>query len=202
MPTRSTRPLRRVFLIAALAGLVGCAAQPGKLDGACDVPVEKILSRVDVRAMVDQLAADLCNVSSGEPPSYYRAVLPLLVPDAVEVHSYQPNEFGMSVSELFRESINKRCQTPVKQVEMVRYFNLNQNGLIALSRNNADLRETSVALPTAMVATYDISPDKLIVIARAIRIEDSVITRITSREVSWRCSATFSGAADIKYQMK
>lgn len=202
MPTRSTRPLRRVFLIAALAGLVGCAAQPGKLDGACDVPVEKILSRVDVRAMVDQLAADLCNVSSGEPPSYYRAVLPLLVPDAVEVHSYQPNEFGMSVSELFRESINKRCQTPVKQVEMARNFNLNQNGLIALSRNNADLRETSVALPTAMVATYDISPDKLIVIARAIRIEDSVITRITSREVSWRCSATFSGAADIKYQMK
>ena len=202
MPTRSTRPLRRVFLIAALAGLVGCAAQPGKLDGACDVPVEKILSRVDVRAMVDQLAANLCNVSSGEPPSYYRAVLPLLVPDAVEVHSYQPNEFGMSVSELFRESINKRCQTPVKQVEMARNFNLNQNGLIALSRNNADLRETSVALPTAMVATYDISPDKLIVIARAIRIEDSVITRITSREVSWRCSATFSGAADIKYQMK
>jgi hypothetical protein len=191
-----------VFLIAALTGLVGCAAQPGKLDGACDVPVEKILSRVDVRAMVDQLAADLCNVSSGEPPSYYRAVLPLLVPDAVEVHSYQPNEFGMSVSELFRESINKRCQTPVKQVEMARNFNLNQNGLVALSRNNADLRETSVALPTAMVATYDISPDKLIVIARAIRIEDSVITRITSREVSWRCSATFSGAADIKYQMK
>ena len=186
MPTRSTRPLRRVFLIAALTGLVGCAAQPGKLDGACDVPVEKILSRVDVRAMVDQLAADLCNVSSGEPPSYYRAVLPLLVPDAVEVHSYQPNEFGMSVSELFRESINKRCQTPVKQVEMARNFNLNQNGLVALSRNNADLRETSVALPTAMVATYDISPDKLIVIARAIRIEDSVITRITSREVSWR----------------
>lgn len=202
MPTRSTRPLRRVFLIAALTGLVGCAAQPGKLDGACDVPVEKILSRVDVRAMVDQLAADLCNVSSGEPPSYYRAVLPLLVPDAVEVHSYQPNEFGMSVSELFRESINKRCQTPVKQVEMARNFNLNQNGLVALSRNNADLRETSVALPTAMVATYDISPDKLIVIARAIRIEDSVITRITSREVSWRCSSTFSGAADIKYQMK
>jgi hypothetical protein len=198
----STTPLRNALLASCVAGLLGCSAQPGKVDGACDIPVEKILSRIDTRAMVDQLAADLCNVSSGEPPSFYRAVLPLLVPDAVEVHSYQPNEFGMSISELFRESINKRCQSPVKQVEMARNFNLNQNGLVALSRNNAELRETSVALPTAMVATYDISPDKLIVIARAIRIEDSVITRISSREVSWRCSATFSGAADIKYLMK
>ncbi|MFM2119943.1 MAG: hypothetical protein RL722_1411 [Pseudomonadota bacterium] len=188
--------------LVTLATLAGCSATPGKVDGACDIPVEKILSRIDTRAMVDELAADLCNVSSGEPPSFYRATLPLLVPDAVEVHSYQPNEFGMSLSELFRESINKRCLSPVKQVEMARNFNLNQNGLVALSRNNAELRETSVALPTALVATYDIAPDKLTVIARAIRIEDSVITRISSREVSWRCSATFSGAAEIKYQMK
>lgn len=182
--------------------LAGCASTPGEIAGACRLPIDKIISRVDTRAMVDELASDICNPAGETPPAYYRAVLPLLVPDAVDIHTYRPNAFGLSVSEIFRESINKRCMTPVKQVDMARNFSLNSGGIVALSRDTMDLREVSVALPTAMVATYDVSVDKLVIIARAVRIEDSAITRISSREVSWRCSPTFSGGAEINYTMK
>ncbi len=153
--------------------------------------------------MMDEIAAEVCTPAGAtEAPQHYRSEHPLLVPDVVDVHTYQPHAFGLSASEVFRESLHRHCRTPIKQVEMARDFSLTSDGLMALSRDSTMLREQSAALPVAMVATYSLAADRLTVVARAVRIKDSVITQMASREVQWRCMPLLTGETDITFTMK
>lgn len=191
-----------IFLLSSTLLLAGCAAQPGKVAGHCAIVTDRILSRVDVRQMMDEISAEICHPSGSSAPDHYDSAYPLLVPDVVDVQTYQPHAFGLAASEIFRESLHRNCRTPIKQVEMARDFSLTQEGLMALSRDSSVLREQATALPVAMVATYSLGPDRLTVVARAVRITDSVITHMASREVQWRCMPTLTGETDIAFTMK
>jgi hypothetical protein len=194
--------MRIIPVFVASIALAGCAAQPGKVVGYCAMPTDRILSRIDLKQMMDEVSAEVCLPAGGIAPDHYRSPHPLLVPDVVDVQSYQPNAFGLAASEIFRESLHRNCRTPIKQVEMARDFSLTPGGLMALSRDSGMLREQSAALPVAMVATYSLAPDRLTVVARAVRITDSVITHMASREVQWRCTPLLTGETDITFTMK
>lgn len=194
--------VRMIPLFAASIFLMGCAAQPGKVVGHCAMSTDRILSRIDLKQMMDEISSEVCQVAGGVAPDHYRSSHPLLVPDVVDVLSYQPHAFGLAASEIFRESLHRNCRTPIKQVEMARDFSLTPDGLMALSRDSSVLREQSAALPVAMVATYSLAPDRLTVVARAVRITDSVITHMASREVQWRCTPLLTGETDITFMMK
>ncbi len=152
--------------------------------------------------MMDELSSEVCRPAGGVAPEHYQSEHPLLVPDVVDVHTYQPHAFGLSASEVFRDSLHRHCRSAIKQVEMARDFSLTPEGLKALSRDSSLLREQSVALPMAMVATYSLAADRLTVVARAVRIKDSVITHMASREVQWRCTPLLTGETDITFTMR
>lgn len=193
---------RRFFLFAASVFLMGCAAQPGKVAGHCAMATDRIISRIDLKQMMDEISIEVCQIAAGVAPDHYRSSYPLLVPDVVDVQTYQPHAFGLAASEIFRESLHRNCRTPIKQVEMARDFSLTAEGLMALSRDSSVLREQSAALPVAMVATYSLAADRLTVVARAVRITDSVITHMALREVQWRCTPLLTGETDINFTMK
>ncbi len=186
------RIARMAGITLAGAGLLGCAGPRQLALEQCGLFTSDVLARLDTRRLSDDMVAGLC------PPAPDPNALPqnnvVVVPDLVDVQTLQANRLGKSMGELFRASIHKICKVPIRQVELSRQFKLNPDGLTALSRNHAEVRDTSFPASVAMVGTYHLQSDKLTLVGRRIDIETSTIQALSTVEASWRCDLPRHGA--------
>ena len=188
--------LRRITRMAGImlagAGLLGCAGPRQLTIEQCGLFTNDVLARLDTRRISDDMVAGLC------PPAPDPNALPqdtaVVVPDLVDVQTLQANRLGKSMGELFRASINKICKVPIRQVELSRQFKLNPDGLTALSRNHAEVRDSSFPANVAIVGTYHLQSDKLTLVGRRIDLETSTILAVSTVEATWRCDLPRYGA--------
>lgn len=192
---QSTQRLAVLGLAAAL--LAGCASERPLYE--CNVGASDALAQVDMRQLIDGLVAGLC---PPEPPEADAPREAVVVPDLVDVQTLQPGRIGVALGDLFRASVASQCRVPVRQVELSRHFRLNSAGLIALSRNQSEVRQAEFPASTAMVATYHLEGSRITLVGRRIDIASSTYLAASSREASWSCSGQAFGAKRLVHSLR
>jgi hypothetical protein len=180
-------------LLVLVLLLGGCAALTGtNISDKCPISKNELYSRIDFRRIASLLAAELCDPSSPVAGSM-RPEDAILVPDVLDVQTYKPEKVGIYLGDLLRASINARCKYPVRQLDLSDQFKLNDEGLVALTRDAAKAAQTSVSAHTAIVVTYSMQPSKMTLVGRTVHLSNSTIVSSSTKEVSWSCGKNLLG---------
>jgi hypothetical protein len=91
------------------------------------------------------------------------------------------------MGELMRSSLNNRCCYRIMQVEFARYFRLDQNGLVVLTRDITEIKKDEFGETECIVGTYSFLDGKLILSARRINTASGSITKMATREITYDC---------------
>jgi hypothetical protein len=180
-------------LLVLVLLLGGCTALTGtNISDKCAISKNELYSRIDFRRIASLLAAELCDPSSPVAGSM-RPEDAILVPDVLDVQTYKPEKVGIYLGDLLRASINARCKYPVRQLDLSDQFKLNDEGLVALTRDAAKAAQTSVSAHTAIVVTYSMQPSKMTLVGRTVHLSNSTIVSSSTKEVSWSCGKNLLG---------
>jgi hypothetical protein len=214
IPGRSAWPLagvarparaRCVAAISLLVGLSGCVVLEQPLPMACPRPLAKGAALFDTHRLTDALARSLCPLESlvaegpqadldGEPA--------VVVPDPVDMQSYEADALGVQLGEHLRASIATVCRRPVRQVDMARDFHLTAGGLTALTREQSDLRKPSFTATTAYVSTYQVQDAQLTLISRRVDVDSGTMQVVAVKQASWGCTNPWFGKPEFVYRIK
>lgn len=187
----------------------------------------EILSAIDTRQVVAELARGICMApatvlmgsqesqsgcgvsqndaqGAGCPAPDTRQAeaerkLAVLVPDALNVLNMQPGELGLALGDLLRASIHEQCLLPIRQIDLSRDFQLNESGILALTREAAKAKHVSFPATRAFVMTYHLQPTKLTLVARELTLASATITRVSTQEVHWGCQRDATGAKQFAW---
>lgn len=192
------------FLLLMLL-LAGCASGGvGSRVGACSGKTfNQLLESTDLKPLFNDLALELC----AEPPKTESGRIPaetksetrcssaaaktdysVLVTDFVDIQTFAPASQGLLMGELMRGSLNSVCCTKITQVEFAKYFNLNEKGLIVLSRKVSEIKSDDYDQTEAIVGTYSYLNNKIVLFARKINVVTGKISRMAMREVDYNCA--------------
>ncbi len=148
------------------------------------------------------MAQDLCPLTGKSEMANFESAFPIVVPDVVDVQTLMPDSLGIAMGELLRNSVFRVCKLPVRQVELSQQFRLNPNGFMALTRDHAEVRERNISADTAMIGTYHLQSNKLTVVARRVALQESTITAVSNKEVTWKCERSLIGTTKFSWEIK
>lgn len=111
---------------------------------------------------------------------YLTSSEPVLVSDFVNIKNYKnPSKLGFLLSEQLKDSLLNR-DIIVKQVEVGREFQLGPSGFNLLTRNQSDILNKDINSEYAVVGTYSITSENLIVFLKLINITNGNILSSSS----------------------
>lgn len=182
--------------VLTLAAIGACAVPGHEPSAKCWMDRREVLSRVDLKAVMDEAAKALCMPFTDEPS------VPVLVPDFVDMQTYKPDAVGVLMGEYWRSSLARVCQQPIRQADLSRDFKLNAQGLTALTRDHTQVRVSEMPANHAMVGVYNWQDGKLALMFKQIAIDTSTVQRVVSKEVSWRCETNMVGSSRMTWSVR
>lgn len=191
-------------LILLLMGAVLCGCSGSGLSGRYGTcsgkSFNQLLEATDLKPLFNDMARELCGGMCpggvGSLPGHDAACsdLPrgnaysLLVTDFVDIQSFTPASQGLLMGELMRGALTSVCGNKITQAEFARFFNLNEKGLVVLSRKVSEIRSDEYDQKEAIVGTYSYLTNKIVVFSRRINIDTGRISRMVTREMDYSCS--------------
>lgn len=195
--------LRLLMLCLVVVLLGGCAANA--VYGPCQgrsLPL--LLDSTDLKSLFQEMAYELCTDSCSDCKTGVKksATAPsrvcnieemkrqtVLVTDFVDIKSYVPDQSGLLMGEMMRGSLNQVCCYKIVQAEFGKYFKLNENGLISLTRQIKEIGRDDYIQPEAIVGTYNyLNNGKVVLFARRINTMTGYVVKMVTREIDYRCS--------------
>jgi len=195
--------LTAAFVAASL--LFGCAAGDDRWVNQCDLSERELLSRVDLKQVMDALVMGLCPTGAGTkaiPAVFQPDDSPLLVTDVVNIQTFVAGPLGLALGDVLKGSVYEVCRVPIRQVESVRDFRLNSLGFSGLSRDPDRIREPDFSASDAIVATFSHQPRKLTLVGKRIVVNESTIVAVSTKTVIWSCTRSHSGSREIVWEVK
>lgn len=198
--------LRTTASILFALFICGCAAQDNVARrSACNGKTfNQLLESTDLKPLFNEIASDLCTEpcvsgveasSSGKSekesrcfPAKDKNEYSVLITDFVDIQSFTPASQGLLMGELMRGSLSSVCSTKITQVEFAKFFNLNEKGLVVLSRKVSEIKKDEYDQTEAVVGTYSYLTNKIIIFARKINVVTGKISRMVTREVDYNCA--------------
>lgn len=180
----------------------GCAApNSAKRYSACSgKSFNQLLESTDLKPLFNDIALELCSepcVKEGGKTSGSSSKCSaandsndysILVTDFVDIQSFSPASQGLLMGELMRGSLSSVCRTKITQVEFAKFFNLNEKGLVVLSRKVSEIKKDEYDQNEAVVGTYSYLNNKVVVFARKINVVSGKISRMVTREIDYNCA--------------
>jgi len=112
----------------------------------------------------------------------------VLVTDFVDIKSYMPEHSGLLMGEMMRGSLNQVCCYRIVQAEFGKYFKLNDNGLISLTRRISEIKKDDYPQPEAVVGTYNyLNNSKVVLFVRRINTSTGHVVKMVTRELDYSC---------------
>jgi len=188
------------FVLLALF-FTGCAYQnTAKRYSTCSgKSFNQLLESTDLKPLFNDIARELCSeqsVTEGGTASEKRPKHPaasdagsysILITDFVDIQSFTPASQGLLMGELMRGSLSSVCSTKITQVEFAKFFNLNEKGLVVLSRKVSEIKKDEYDQTEAIVGTYSYLNNKIVIFVRKINVVSGKISRMVTREVDYNC---------------
>jgi len=194
----------RMTLASALVILffTGCAYQDtAKRYSTCSgKSFNQLLESTDLKPLFNDIARELCTepcVAEGGtvsekgpkcPPANDAKSYSILITDFVDIQSFTPASQGLLMGELMRGSLSSICSTKITQVEFAKFFNLNEKGLVVLSRKVSEIKKDEYDQTEAIVGTYSYLNNKIVIFARKINVVSGKISRMVTREIDYNCA--------------
>jgi len=195
--------LSAAFVIGSLS--LGCASGDDRWLNQCDLSEREVLSRVDLKQVMDSLVMGLCPSGPGSKAifaAFQPDDSPLLVTDVVNIQSFVAGPMGLALGDVLKGSVYDVCRVPIRQVENVRDFRLNPSGFSGLSRDPERIREPNFIASDAIVTTFSHQPRKLTLVGKRIVVNESTIVAVSTKTVTWSCTRSHSGAREIMWEAK
>jgi hypothetical protein len=183
-------------LALSVSILSACSSPMIEPTAKCWMDKRGVLSRLDLKSALDEAATSLCSEELADPS------VPLLVPDLVEIQSYKPDSIGIFMGEYFRGSLTQACKQKVVQADLSRDFRLNNQGLSALTRDPALVRNPEISANQAMVGVYDWQNNKLVLMLKQINLENSTVKKSVVKEFTWRCENSALGTSRFTSELR
>lgn len=195
--------LRTTALILFALFLNGCAAQSviARRSACNGKTFNQLLESTDLKPLFNDIASELCTepcVSGGEAAQSGKESrcssakdkndYSVLITDFVDIQSFTPASQGLLMGELMRGSLSSICSTKITQVEFAKFFNLNEKGLVVLSRKVSEIKKDEYDQTEAVVGTYSYLTNKIVIFARKINVVTGKISRMVTREVDYNCA--------------
>lgn len=194
-----------LIIVAVLVGLQsGCASQNTSFRyAACSgKSFNQLLEATELKPLFNDMARELCPDLCGsvhEPAGKSsvqavclsggdRGAQSVLVTDFADIQTFAPGQQGILMGELMRGGLSSVCGTKITQVEFAKYFNLNENGLVVLSRKVAEIKKDDYDQAEAIVGTYSYLNNKVLLFARRINVVTGKISRMVTREINYSCA--------------
>lgn len=182
--------LVRVLIISMFSFLLcGCAAVQMPCTGKS---IQQYLDATELKPIFMQMAAELCD--SRTVGSAAKCTVDdskrqtVLVTDFVDLKSFLPEHSGLIMGELMRGSLNQSCCYNISQAEFGKYFKLNEQGLISLTRKASEISSSDFSQPEVVVGTYSFSGNsKITLFARRINTSTGNVVRMVTREIHYSC---------------
>lgn len=186
--------------------LSGCAPQNKSLRfSTCyGKSFNQLLESTELKPLFNDIARELCTVpcvTEGAPLSADKSDkssrcfaandknnYSVLITDFVDIQSFTPASQGLLMGELMRGSLSSVCSTKITQVEFAKFFNLNEKGLVVLSRKVSEIKKDEYDQTEAIVGTYSYLNNKIVIFARKINVVSGKISRMVTREVDYNCA--------------
>lgn len=201
-----------VFLAVTLTG---CAVQNQavRYSTCYGKTFNQLLESTDLKPLFNDIARELCTENctpeGGSSPAAGKfdnsgcsAVndknsYSILVTDFVDIQTFAPASQGLLMGELMRGSLSSICSTKITQVEFAKFFNLNEKGLVVLSRKVSEIKKDEYDQTEAIVGTYSYLNNKIVIFARKINVVSGKISRMVTREVDYNCAG-----GNVSYTVK
>jgi hypothetical protein len=190
-----------IFIATIMAALFvvfigGCAPQSTAIRySACyGKTFNQLLESTDLKPLFNDIARDLCEVpcadnnGSGCASKNVSNNYSVLITDFVDIQSFTPASQGLLMGELMRSSLSSVCGTKITQVEFAKFFNLNEKGLVVLSRKVSEIKKDDYDQTEAIVGTYSYLNNKVVIFARRINVVTGKISRMVTREIDYNCA--------------
>ncbi len=195
--------LRLCLPILLMLALNGCSTVP--VQGPCHgKTLAQLMDATDLKSLFQQAAFELCTYNCSDcvnrMPDGSVAIKPsicntdeikrqtVLVTDFVDIKTYMPDLPGLLMGEMMRGSLNQVCCYKIVQAEFGKYFKLNENGLVSLTRRISDIKQDSYPQPEAVVGTYNhVSNNKVVLFVRRINTTTGHVVKMVTREIDYSC---------------
>ena len=182
--------------------LTGCVSQNAvKRYSTCSgKSFNQLLESTELKPLFNDIARELCSepcVGEAGAPTGTRATCSsgndstdysVLITDFVDIQSFAPASQGLLMGELMRGSLSSVCSTKITQVEFAKFFNLNEKGLVVLSRKVSEIKKDEYDQTEAVVGTYSYLNNKIVIFVRKINVVSGKISRMVMREVDYNCA--------------
>jgi len=190
-----------VFLVCALSGCVATEFVYGPCYGKT---LPQLLDSTSLKPLFQEMAYELC-IDHCTDCAVRNAdgtlkVIPhicaleeirrqtVLVTDFVDIKTYTPGNPGLLMGELMRGSLNQVCCYKIVQAEFGKYFKLNENGLVSLTRRVSEIKNGDYPQPEAVVGTYNyLDNSKVVLFVRRINTTTGHVTKMVTRELDYSC---------------
>jgi len=191
--------LASIFLALCITG---CANQNvAKRYSTCSGKTfNQLLESTELKPLFNEIARELCTepcVTEGGTTTENKPACPaandnnshsVLITDFVDIQSFTPASQGLLMGELMRGSLSSVCSTKITQVEFAKFFNLNEKGLVVLSRKVSEIKKDEYDQTEAIVGTYSYLNNKIVIFARKINVVSGKISRMVTREIDYNCA--------------
>lgn len=185
-----------VVLGFCLLGLAGCAAndhpQCAKLG------LQRLIIQSEVSQVFDDLANGFCPASCTGDCAQRGLSRLVLVPDFVNLTTYTPGVTGLYMGEQMRAALSQRCNSKIYQAEFGRDLKLSGEGLVALTRDPAEVVNDAFVGQDILIGTYSYSGNRLSVFVRKISGGAGVISQMISKEIAFSCNALGTAARVVR----
>ena len=195
--------IRLITLLVGLCLLSGCVTD--MVYGPCyGKTLPQLLDSTTLKPLFQEMAYELCTDSCSDcatrTPDGRLSVTPktcsleeirrqtVLVTDFVDLKFYMPGDSGLLMGELMRGSLNQVCCYKIVQAEFGKYFKLNENGLVSLTRRVSEIKHDDYPQPEAVVGTYNyLNNSKVVLFVRRINTTTGYVTKMATREIDYSC---------------
>jgi hypothetical protein len=157
------------------------------------------ISQLDLLGFVDNTTRPIC---AGQIVTTATSTVPYIVPDAVDSETLTAGAPGVRIGEMIRKIIVSECGIPVRLVEFVPQYSMKTEGSSMLSRQSSAAQQSDMAAEYAIVSSYSLDRTKLRLSVQRVRVADSVIEKISTKELIWSCRKPVIGAAEIKQKTR
>jgi hypothetical protein len=210
MGSNNMNIISTAFVTVLLAIIfTGCAPQKTAMRyGTCyGKSFNQLLESTELKPLFNDIAMELCSepcvteggggiLPSGQSEASPRCLptangkndYSVLITDFVDIQSFAPASQGLLMGELMRGSLSSVCSTKITQVEFAKFFNLNEKGLVVLSRKVSEIKKDDYDQTEAIVGTYSYLNNKIVIFARKINVVTGRISRMATREVDYNCA--------------
>ncbi|MDD2366429.1 MAG: FlgO family outer membrane protein [Desulfuromonadaceae bacterium] len=177
-----------VLSILITISLCGCASQnkSPRYTACYGKTFNQLLESTDLKHLFNGIAGELCSDNPSLEDNSKNH--PILITDFVDIQSFTPAPQGLLMGELMRSSLSSVCGKKITQVEFANFFNLNEKGLVVLSRNVSEIKKDEYDQTEAIVGTYSYLNNKIVLFARKINVVTGKISKMVTREVDYNCT--------------